>query len=268
MQPVQRGPNGSTDIRHVLISTCEVTGYRQTHGLADLTNESLQDALGKIIASAKVHGYELYAYKFDPSGQASAKEVQSCLDQQCIHHETTASCTKQEMPVAEQSNATFSQGARANLAGVQTTSQDGGGRDKKWIDALFFLAGCEAVRMTNCTHHPSAKRVPEAEVKGRPVNLSKMVMGIFGCVLIFRSWQHPKNKTQLKGEIGLFGGVVKSVLGQDPGTLRPHVEGTLPRTQKRNRDVPVQQRPLQILMQEGGGGGSRTTSRISEQEVG
>jgi hypothetical protein len=27
--------------------------------------------------------------------------------------------------------------------------------------------------------------------------------------------QHPKNKTQLKGEIGLFGGVVGSVLGQD-----------------------------------------------------
>jgi hypothetical protein len=137
MRPVQRGPNGSTDIRHVLISTCEVTGYRQTHGLADLTKESLQDALGKTIASAKVHGYELYACKFDPSGQASAKEVQSFLDQQCIHHETTAPGTKQEMPVAEKSNATFSQGARANLAGAQATSQDGGGRDKKWRDALF-----------------------------------------------------------------------------------------------------------------------------------
>jgi hypothetical protein len=41
MQPLQRDPNGSTDIRHVLISTCEVTGYRQIHGLADLTKESL-----------------------------------------------------------------------------------------------------------------------------------------------------------------------------------------------------------------------------------
>jgi hypothetical protein len=41
-----------------------------------------------------------------------------------------------------------------------------------------------------------------------------MVMGIFGCVLIFRR-QHPKNKTQLKGEIGLFGGAAGSVLGQD-----------------------------------------------------
>ena len=49
---------------------------------------------------------------------------------------------------------------------------------------------------------------------GRPVNLSKMIMGMFGCVLIFRR-QQPKNKTQLKGEIGLFGGVVRSVLGQE-----------------------------------------------------
>ena len=60
-------------------------------------------------------------------GQACAKEVESFLDLHVIHHETTASGTKQEMPVAEQSNATFSQGARANLAGVQITSQDGGG---------------------------------------------------------------------------------------------------------------------------------------------
>jgi hypothetical protein len=91
------------------------------------------------------------------------------------------------MPVAEQSNATFSQGARANLAGVQTTSQDGGGRDKKWRDALFFLAGCEAIRMANCTHHPAgAKRVPQAVLKGRHMDLRKTAMGMFGCVLIFR----------------------------------------------------------------------------------
>jgi hypothetical protein len=32
MKPLQRGPNGNTDIRHTLISTCEVTGYRQVHG--------------------------------------------------------------------------------------------------------------------------------------------------------------------------------------------------------------------------------------------
>jgi hypothetical protein len=68
--------------------------------------------------------------------------------------------------------------------------------------------------MTNCTHHSGAKRVPEAVLIKRPVNLSKMVMGMFGCVLIFRR-QQPKNKTQLKGEIGLFGGVVKSVLDQE-----------------------------------------------------
>jgi hypothetical protein len=37
---------------------------------------------------------------------------------------------------------------------------------------------------------------------------------MFGCVRIFRR-QQPKNKMQLKGGIGLFGGVVKSVLGQD-----------------------------------------------------
>jgi hypothetical protein len=87
------------------------------------------------------------------------------------------------MPVAEQSNATFSQGARANLAGVQITSKDGGGRDKKWRDALFFLAGCGAIRMPNCTHHPGAKRVPEVVLIGRSVNLSKMAVGMFGCVL-------------------------------------------------------------------------------------
>jgi hypothetical protein len=250
------------DIRHVLISTCEVTGYRQPHGLTDLSKESLQDALGKTIAFAKAHRYELYACKFDPSGQANAKDVQSFLDQQCIHHKTTASGTKQEMPVAEQSNTTFSQGARANLAGVQITSEDGGGRDKKWRDGLFFLAGCEAIRMTNCTHHSGTKGVLEAELKGRPVNPNKMVMGMFGCVLIFRR-QHPKNKTQLKEEIGLFGGVVKSVLGQDqiicltvPGlyghTSREHYLAPRSATVV----FPFNNDPLQVLMQwEGGGGG-------------
>jgi hypothetical protein len=79
----------------------------------DLTQESLLGALGKIIAFAKANGCELIACKFDPSGQACAKEVQSFLDLHTIHHETTASGTKQEMPVAEQSNATFSKG-RAN----------------------------------------------------------------------------------------------------------------------------------------------------------
>jgi hypothetical protein len=212
MKPMQRGTSGSTDIRHVLISTCETTEYRQVHGLVDLTQESLIGAMGKIIAFAKANECELIACKFDPSGQACAKEVQSFLDLHTIHHKTTASGTKQEMPVAEQSNATFSQGARAKLASVQITFQDGGGRDNKWRDALFFLAGCEAIRMTNCTRHSGAKRVPEAVLTGRSVNLSKMAMGIFGCALIFRR-QHPRNKTQLKGEIGLFGGVVGSVLG-------------------------------------------------------
>jgi hypothetical protein len=42
-------------------------------------------------------------------------------------------------------------------------------------------------------------------------------MGVFGCVLIFRR-QQPKNKTQLKGEIGLFGGAVMISAG---GFLRP-----------------------------------------------
>jgi hypothetical protein len=118
----------------------------------DLTQESLIGAMGKIIAFAKANKCELTCCKFDPSGQACAKEVESCLDSHALHNETTASSTKQEMPVAEQSNATFSQGARANLAGVQVTSHDGGGRDKNWRDALFFLAGCEAIRMT--THPP------------------------------------------------------------------------------------------------------------------
>jgi hypothetical protein len=133
---------------------------------------------------------------------------------------------------------------------VQITSQDGGGRDKKWRDALFFLAGCEAIRMTNCTHHSGAKRVPEAVLTRRAVDLSKMAMGIFGCVVIFRR-QHPKNKTQLKGEIGLFGGAVGSVLGQDqvmhmpgcPRALWAHLERTLPRTHERGCNIPIQQRP-------------------------
>jgi hypothetical protein len=160
------------------------------HGLVDLTQESLLGALGKIIAFAKANECELIA---------CAKEVQSFLDLHTIHHDTNASGTMQEMPVAEQSNATFSQGARANLAGVQIISKDGGGRDKKWRDALFFLAGCEALRMTNCTHHSGAKRVPEAVLIGRSsANLSKMAMGMFGCALIFRR-QHPKNKTQPRG---------------------------------------------------------------------
>ena len=171
MKPLQKGTSGSTNVRHALISTCETTGYRQVHGLVDLTQESLIGAMGKIIAFAKANECELTCCKFDPSGQACAKEVESFLDLHAIHHETTASGTKQEMPVAEQSNATFSQGARANLAGVQITSHDGGGRDKKWRDALFFLAGCEAIRMTNCTHHSGAKRVPEAVLIKRRARL-------------------------------------------------------------------------------------------------
>jgi hypothetical protein len=144
------------------------------------------------------------------------------------------------------------------LAGVQITSQDGGGRDKKWRDALFFLAGCKAIRMTNCTHHSGAKRVPEAVLTRRPVNLSKMVMGIFGCVLIFRR-QHPKNKTQLKGEIGLFGGVVGSVLGQDQIICLavPELYGHTSRDHylaPKSATVifPFNNDPLQILMQWGG----------------
>jgi hypothetical protein len=144
---------------------------------------------------------------------------------------------------------------------VQITSQDGGdggGRDKKWRDALFFLAGCEAIRMTNCTHHSGAKRAPEAVLTRRPVNLSKMVMGIFGCVLIFRR-QHPKNKTQLKGEIGLFGGVVGSVLGQDQIICLavPELYGHTSREHylaPKSATVifPFNNDPLQILMQWGG----------------
>jgi hypothetical protein len=116
--------------------------------------------------------------------------------------------------------------------------------------------------MTNCTHHSGTKGVLEAELKGRPVNPNKMVMGMFGCVLIFRR-QHPKNKTQLKEEIGLFGGVVKSVLGQDqiicltvPGlyghTSREHYLAPRSATVV----FPFNNDPLQVLMQwEGGGGG-------------
>jgi hypothetical protein len=218
MKPMQRGTSGRTDIRHVLISTCETTGYRQVHGLVDLTQESLLGALGKVIAFAKANECELIACKFDPSGQACAKEVQSFLDLHTIHHETTASGTKQEMPVAEQSNATFSQGARANLASVQITSQDGGGGggDKRWRDALFFLAGCEAIRMTNCTHHSGAKRVPEAVLTvDRALHESQQDgHGNVRMRTDIVRRQHPKNKTQLKGEIGLFGGAVGSVLGQ------------------------------------------------------
>ena len=58
--------------------------------------------------------------------------------------------------------------------------------------------------MANCTHYPGARGVPGAVLKGRPVDLRKMAIGMFGCVLIFRR-QQPKNKAQLKGEIGLFG---------------------------------------------------------------
>jgi hypothetical protein len=120
------------------------------------------------------------------------------------------------------------------------------------------MAGCEAIRMANCTHHSGAKRVLEAEVKERTVNLSKMVMGIFGCVLIFRR-QHPKNKTQLKGEIGLFGGVVKSVLGQDQIICLavPELYGHTSREHylaPKSAAVmcPFNNDPLQILMQWGG----------------
>jgi hypothetical protein len=41
MKPMQRGTSRSTNVRHALISTCEATGYRQVHGLVDLTQESL-----------------------------------------------------------------------------------------------------------------------------------------------------------------------------------------------------------------------------------
>jgi hypothetical protein len=112
--------------------------------------------------------------------------------------------------------------------------------------------------MTNCTHHSGAKGVPEAVLTRRSVNLSKMAMRIFGCVLIFRR-QHPKNKTQLKGEIGLFGGVVGSVLGQDHiicltvpelcgHTSREHYLAPKSATVM----FPFNNDPLQILMQWGG----------------
>ena len=52
MKPMQRGTSGSTNVRHALISTCEATGYRQVHGLVDLTQESLIGAMNKIIAFA------------------------------------------------------------------------------------------------------------------------------------------------------------------------------------------------------------------------
>jgi hypothetical protein len=57
---------------------------------------------------------------FDLSGQATSKELSDFLDGQGIHHEVTVSGTRQEMPVAEQSNATFAQGTRSNLAAVRS----------------------------------------------------------------------------------------------------------------------------------------------------
>jgi hypothetical protein len=86
-----------------------------------------------------------------------------------------------------------------------------------------------------------------------------MAMGMFGCVLIFRR-QQPKNKTQLKGEIGLFGGAVKSfVLGQDQTRCLavPELYGHTSREHylaPKSAAVmfPFNNDPLQILMQWGG----------------
>jgi hypothetical protein len=100
-----------------------------------------------------------------------------------------------------------------------------------------------------------------------------MIMGMFGCVLIFRR-QQPKNKTQLKGEIGLFGGVVRSVLGQEQIICLavPELHGHTSREHyiaPKSATVifPLNNDPLQILSICNGAGYSRTTSRTSEQEV-
>jgi hypothetical protein len=77
-------------------------------------------------------------------------------------------------------------------------------------------------------------------------------------ILIFRR-QQPKNKTQLKGEIGLFGGVVRSVLGQKQIICLtvPELYGHTSREHylaPKSATVifPFNNDPLQILMQWGG----------------
>jgi hypothetical protein len=107
----------------------------------------MEGTLDKIISFANGYGLGVAVIKFDPSGTARANKVGSFLNSRGTHRDTTASGTKQEMPVAEQSNIVYGQGARANLAQLQTTSVDGGGRDNTWKRKHFHLAGLEALRV-------------------------------------------------------------------------------------------------------------------------
>jgi len=201
--------NGYSNVNNVMVATCVGFNLQHAYGQTDMTSTTLFNTLKTIIAWIEAHGCRCYIMRFDPSGQARSRLTKEAMNDLGVHVDITSAKVKNEAAMAEGSNAIYNQAVRSNLLNVLITSDAEGGRDKKWRHKLAYLAGRFALHCGNCLHNSGSNKVPMAEWKQRPIDLEKMFPGPFGCVCIFRD-HAAGNKTENRGQIGIYGGFVHS----------------------------------------------------------
>jgi hypothetical protein len=135
--------------------------------------------------------------RFDPSGQARSRLTKDAMNDLGVHVDITSAKVKNEAAMAEGSNAIYNQAVRSNLLNALITSDDEGGRDKKWRHKLAYIAGRFGLHCGNFVHNSGSNHVPKADLKDRPIDFEKMFSGPFGCACIYRD-HAAGNKTEAK----------------------------------------------------------------------
>jgi hypothetical protein len=244
--------NGYNTVSNVMAATCIGYNLRHAYGQSDMSAVQLEETLKTIIAWVEAHGCRTYVMRFDPSGQARSRLTKESMNDLGLHIDITSAKVKNEAAMAEGSNAIFNHAVRANLANVLITSDSDGGRDKHWRHKLAYLAGRFGLHCGNHLHNRGSDHVPMAELLGRPIDFMKAFPGPFGCVCVFRD-HAAGNKTENRGQIGLFGGIVESATHEDQIIVItvPELEksGDMVRQMGRSRVTcfPLEQDPLRVL---------------------
>ena len=244
--------SGSHNVNNIMVATCLGYNLRHAYGQVDMSAVTLEETLKTIIAWVKAHGCRCLVFRFDPSGQAKAKSIKSICNDLGVHIDLTSPKVKNEAAMAEGSNAIYNHACRVNLGNILTTSDSDGGRDKRWRHKFAFLAGRYGLNAGNCLWNQSAGHVPMSKLLDRPIDFKKMFPGPFACVCIFRD-HNAGNKTEDRGQFGLFGGVIKSATHEDQIIVitLPEFEkaGELTRIMGRSRVTcfPLEQDPLTVF---------------------
>jgi hypothetical protein len=229
---------GKLTVNNVMVITCVGYNIRLAYGQEDMSAVQLEETIKEIIAMVQAHGCRCYVMRFDPSSQARAANTKGLLLDLGIHEDLSSPKVKNEAAMSEGSNAIYNHAARVGLANLLTTSDDGGGRDKKWAHRLSYLAGRHGLYIGNHLHNSGSGRVPMAELNQRPVNFKKVFLAPWGSVCIYRN-ENPRGKTEARGMIGIYVGIKPSATGEDQILIAtvPELDktGTRTRTVGRSR---------------------------------